>query len=337
MPLILNRTEVEEVYAWATSRGWVLPAFNSENLTTTEAILAASAEYGSQIGMEDLPVIIGITGNYPSRPQSKLYSNTRRWDIGMRLFLREVEVLTSPGSPYAGLKVMIHLDHIQWDHDQELLGWDMGQFSSIMYDASTLPLDQNIEKTATFMEKNSKSIFIEGACDVIGINTEKDGGLTSPENAERYLRETNVDILVANLGTEHRASDEDLLYRGDLARSITDKLDRACLCLHGTSSVPVSSIGALFNDGIRRVNIWTILERNTSETLFSEMVRNAASVAGSKVTRGLISEGLLGNRVQTDASASINYCTTTYRQHVVFEGMKKLVQGYLETFYRTDQ
>ena len=41
MPLILQRGKVLEVYAEAANRGWVLPAFNAENLTTIEAILQA--------------------------------------------------------------------------------------------------------------------------------------------------------------------------------------------------------------------------------------------------------------------------------------------------------
>ena len=95
---------------------------------------------------------------------------------------------------------MIHLDHIQWDDDKELLDWDMEQFSSIMYDASTLPLNQNIEKTAVFVRKNKDNILIEGACDVIGNASGKGGDLTTSKDAYRYLSQTEVDIIVANLG-----------------------------------------------------------------------------------------------------------------------------------------
>lgn len=334
MPLVLDRKEVHEAYAEAAERRWVLPAFNSENLTATEAILASAMEYGKQIGIPDLPVIIGITNNYPHRSQSVLYTHTRRWDIGMQLFLEELKVLTSQGSPYADLKVMIHLDHIQWDDDQEFLNWDLDQFSSIMYDASTLPLDQNIEKTAIYREKHAHRILIEGACDVIGKSMDGESGLTTPEDAERYYNETGVDIVVPNLGTEHRASTEDLLYRGDLARKITGRLGRGCLCLHGTSSVPLASLKDLFDDGIRKVNIWTILERDSSVTLFRDMVKNAAKVTGKKETERLIKENLLGKKVITDSPASIDYYTTAYRQNLVFMRMKQLVRGYLGTFYK---
>jgi len=93
----------------------------------------------------------------------------------------DLKALTSPPSPFAGLSVMVHLDHIQWDADAELLGWDMSQFSSIMYDASVLPFDENIRRTAEFVKHHGKEIFIEGACDEIAEASEhKPSQLTSP-------------------------------------------------------------------------------------------------------------------------------------------------------------
>ena len=64
---------------------------------------------------------------------------------------KNLEVLTSKDSPYKHLKVMIHLNDIEWNSDIQLLKWDMKQFSSIMYDASTLPFEMNIKNTAEFL------------------------------------------------------------------------------------------------------------------------------------------------------------------------------------------
>ena len=60
--------------------------------------------------------------------------------------------------------------------------------------------------------------------------------LTDPDAAERYYRATGVDLIVANLGTEHRADAATLRYHGELARKITRRIGPR-LCLHGTSSV----------------------------------------------------------------------------------------------------
>jgi fructose/tagatose bisphosphate aldolase len=333
MPLILERTQVLNIYDEAESRGWVLPAFNSENLTTSEAILAAVSDYGREIGADNLPIIIGITNNYPDRPQSCFYSHTQRWDIGLRLFLNDLKVLASKDSPYGNLRIMIHLDHMQWDKDQDLLNWDISQFSSIMFDASTLTLEQNIQKTAEFVNRYGKDILVEGACDEIGKSTEdNEKGLTMPEEAKRFKSETGVDIIVANLGTEHRASAANLRYRPGLARKIS-ALIGPCLCLHGTSSVPMDSISQLFNDGIRRVNIWTVLERESSVKLFRDMIENAAKIIGSEKTQKYISEGLLGANVDSKSKPSIGYFTTHYRQKQIFHQMKKIVTGYLNIFF----
>ncbi len=94
MPLILDRQHVLDVFAEAQNRKWVLPTFNAENLTTAEAILEAVKEYGKNTGIEDLPIIIGLTNNYSHRPQSVYYTQTRKWDIGLRLFLSDLSILS---------------------------------------------------------------------------------------------------------------------------------------------------------------------------------------------------------------------------------------------------
>ncbi|MCF6361653.1 MAG: class II fructose-bisphosphate aldolase [Cyclobacteriaceae bacterium] len=88
--------------------------------------------------------------------------------------------------------------------------------------------------------------LIEGACDAISkatndIEGDKNVGLTTPAEAERYLAETGVDILVANPRTVHRASAAELKYQSELAK-VTKQLGKGCLCLYGTSSVQVNSL-----------------------------------------------------------------------------------------------
>ena len=333
MPLILKRSNVLDVYQEARQRQWVIPTFNSENLTSTEAILAATLEYSQMVNKPDLPVTIGITNQYDHRSQSVLYTHTRRWDIGLKLFLADIEVLTGKGSPYEKLRVMIHLDHAKWDTDKDLFEWDMNKFSMIMYDASDLPFDENIKLTSAFVESNKHKIVIEGACDEIldatgNIRSE----LTTPEQALKYLTGSGVDFIVANLGTEHRASNSDLKYYGDQARKIS-KLMGQKLVLHGTSSVGNDQIRNLFADGIAKVNIWTILERNSSPILFEDMVINASKVSGKGKSEELFQSGLIGEKADRISMASLAYYTTTYRQNIIFKEMKKIVREYLMLWY----
>jgi fructose/tagatose bisphosphate aldolase len=333
MPLILDRNRVLEVYSKAAQKKWVIPTFNTENLTCTEAILAATLEYSRTINQPDLPVTIGITNQYSHRSQSVYYTHTRLWYIGLRLFLADIEVLTGKGSPFEKLNVMIHLDHTQWDTDKPLLQWDMNMFSMIMYDASALPFEENIKLTAKFVEENGPTIVIEGACDeIVDATGDQRSDLTTPEQAIKYLNGTNADFIVANLGTEHRASASDLKYHGDMARNIS-KLTGTKLVLHGTSSVGNDQIKSLFDDGIAKVNIWTILERNSSPVLFEDMVRNASKITGTEITERLIRSGLLGDKTDKTSKASLSHYTTVYRQDIVFGEMKKIVLDYLKLWY----
>lgn len=333
MPLILDHNHVLDIYAECQERKWVLPAFNAENLTTLEAILDAVKDYGNIVNIQDLPIIIGITNTYKDRPQSVYYTQTRQWQTGMRLFLADLGVLTSADSPYSGLRVMIHLDHIIWDEDKDLLEWDMNQFSSIMYDASTVPFEQNIRLTAEFVDKHGRDIIIEGACDITSKAGQSEHGmLTTPDMAEHYIRETGVDIIVPNLGTEHRAAASTLVYRDDLARRIS-KLTGPCLCLHGTSSVSKDKLSRLFDDGICKVNMWTALERDSSYDLLLDMLNNASRIVGPEKAGELLSNELIGIMADNNSDLSIDYYTITHRHNIVFHRMKEIITGYIRFWY----
>lgn len=334
MPLILERSHVLEVYAEAADKKWVVPTFCTENLTTTEAILAAAQEFGSQTGQPGIPVTIAITNQYSHRRQSSNYTHTKRWDIGLRLFMADLAILTGKGSPFEKLKVMLHLDHTQWDSDSGLLEWDMNLFSMIMYDASSLPLEENIQKTAAFVERHGKQIVVEGACDEINdASGDKHTQLTSPETALRYFTQTGADYIVANLGTEHRASAADLKYHHELARQISS-ITGTKLVLHGTSSVGNEQIKNLFEDGIAKVNIWTSLERDSAPVLFEDMVRNASRITGKENTDRMKREGLLGDKVDSAGNPSLSHFTTHYRQEIIFNKMKDIALGYFRLWYK---
>ena len=334
MPLILERKYVLDLYAEAAEKGWVIPCFCTENLTTTEAVLTAAREYGKEIGQNNLPITIAITNLYSHRAQTTFYTHTRQWDVGLRLFLADLKALVDKNSPFSDLRVMVHLDHIQHDIDRALLNWDMAQFSSIMYEASSLPFEKNIELTKRFIEKEKSNIVVEGACDeIVDATSNEISELTTPERAERYINQTEADMIVANLGTEHRANAANLQYRGDKARAIKEKIGGK-IVLHGCSSVPPNQIRNLFNDGIRKVNIWTTLERDSSPVLFRKMIENASKIIGEDLVNQLIANGLFREKCRRSDRASIDYFTTAYRQDIIFQVMKKIVRSYLELWYQ---
>ena len=333
MSIISDLRQVREIYAEAAERKWVLPCLCSENLTTTEAILEAAAEYGRRTGVRGVPVIVAVTNLYAHRSQTVNYTHTNRWDTGFKLFTNDVKILAGPGGPYEDLRVRLHLDHVQYDLDRELLEGDLSDYASILYDASALPLEENIRLTAGFVARRGNEILVEGACDeIVDATGGEHNDLTTPEKAKRYAEQTGVDLMVANLGTEHRASGKDLQYHGDVARAIRDVIGEK-IVLHGTSSVTNEQVRGLFADGVCKVNIWTALERDSSPALFADMVRNAQKVAGPACVEELIREGLLTELCRKGQTAAISHFTTLYRQQLVFEAMKKMVGAYFDMWY----
>ena len=332
--MIINKAnEVRELYKKAQQNGWVLPCICTENLTTTEAILSAAYEFGKEKGIKNVPIIIAITCNYSHRAQALNYTHTRDYKTGLKLFANDIKALADKGCIYEDLDVMLHLDHIQFDDDLELLNSDLNDYSSIMYDASALPFEENIKRTAEFVKNNKDKILIEGACDeIVDATGAVHNEMSTPENALRYANETGVDLIVANLGTEHRATGKELKYYGDVARQIKEKIGTK-IVLHGTSSVSNEQVKELFSDGICKVNIWTALERDATPILFEDMIKNASKVAGNATVEKLIKEGYLTEKCKTGDKQSIANFTTVYRQDIIFDEMNKMVREYLNMWY----
>jgi fructose/tagatose bisphosphate aldolase len=332
--LLTDRQHVLEVYARAAERRWVLPCFCSENLTTTEAVLTAARDHAATLGCPDLPVILALTVQYPPRPQARYYTHTGDWATGLRLFLADLRTLAAPDAPFGRLRVLAHLDHVQPDADAELLAWDLAPFSSVMFDASTLPLEDNIVRTRAFVERHGRDVVVEGACDEIAEATGPERvDLTTPEQAERYLRGAGVDFIVANLGTEHRASAATLRYHGDRARAIAARIGPR-IVLHGGSSVPADRIRNLFDDGVCKANLWTALERDSAPELLADMVAHAAKVAGPRAAAALRARGLLGERCDLTSAAALTHFPTRHRQEIVFGAMRRIAGDYFRLWYR---
>ena len=87
--------------------------------------------------------------------------------------------------------------------------------------------------------------------------------LSDPRRVGQFVERTGVDLVVPNLGTEHRtASDVPLEYRRDIAREIS-KLVGPIQALHGTSSLG-DRLETVGSDGICKVNFYTAMARSAS-------------------------------------------------------------------------
>lgn len=329
MPLILERSAVLDVAAEANSLGWVIPAFGVENLTTMEAILAAATIRAQELPCDSLPVILAVTNNYPPRRQTVSYTHTRAWRVGLNLFLAELTALMDASSPYQSVRVMVHLDHAQPDLDRDLLvsGWE--RFSSIMFDASALPFEENVRATREFVERCGSRVVVEGACEEVGHGG---GHFSDPAVVEDFFHRTGVDWVVPNLGTEHRADSSALRYEKAAARAMADRIG-AHLVLHGVSSVAPAVLGELSGDGICKANVWTALERDSAPVLLEAMGRNAAKIAGTVIARQLQQEGVLGTAFDPEAKPDLAIFPTAWRNQIVFEEMKRIAAMYLRAWF----
>lgn len=170
--------------------------------------------------------------------------------------------------------VVLHLDHTK---DPAVIAEAIAAgFTSVMIDRSELPLAQNIALTRAMVEyAHVRSVSVEAELGRIfsadRLETAEDEELlTVPEEAARFVAETNVDALAVSVGTAHGVY---VLRRPriDVARLRAIRaLTPVHLVLHGGSGVPpdmVASAIRVQGGGVSKVNIATELEQAMLQAL----------------------------------------------------------------------
>lgn len=295
MPLITDYHQVKDTYQKAAELGVALPVFCAEDRETLEAILASALELGREIGVEDLPIVPAWTSRYPPRGQMTLVTACGDARVGNELMFSDLKVYAGEASPYRKLRVLPHLDHAFPWLDGDTLDQSVGRFASVMFDASEKPFEENIQLTAQYVEKVRGRVLVEGAVDEIfeASGREEKNEPTSVAQARRFLSETGVDILVPNVGTEHRATAGQVCYRSDRAREISAAVGKV-LCLHGTSSVRPEDLPKLPTDGFVKVNIYTTLAVKGGQALVRHALNNAGNIFSENQLKELVEQGVLG-------------------------------------------
>lgn len=164
--------------------------------------------------------------------------------------------------------VVLHLDH---GTEEELVEQclDIG-FTSVMFDGSSEPLDENIRRTQTMVElAHRRGVIIEGELGRIGAELgDKSGrsGLTDPDEAERFVKETGVDLLAPAVGNAHGMYREPPELRfeliGELARRTSVPLS-----LHGGTGIPLRDVRQAGQLGMRKMNVATQIHKEYGEAL----------------------------------------------------------------------
>ncbi len=303
MPLVTDHQQVTEVYQQAGELGVGLPAFCCEDRETLEAILASALEFGREIGVDDLPIIPAWTVRYPPRGQMTLISACGDPVLGTRLMFSDLALFAGEGSPYRKLRIMPHLDHAFPWLDSDILEDFADQFASVMFDASERPFEENTRLTAEYVDRMAGRVLIEGAVDEI--YEADNGGMknepTTVEQAVRFLEETGVDIIVPNVGTEHRATADEVEYRSERAREISAAVGNI-LCLHGTSSLAPADLPKLPEDGFVKINIYTTLAVHGGQAVARQVLRNLGNIFTEPQIEELVAQRIIG-----EAAASPTY------------------------------
>ncbi|MGZ2259042.1 class II fructose-bisphosphate aldolase [Roseobacter sp. A03A-229] len=138
----------------------------------------------------------------------------------------------------ASVPVVAHLDHgYTAEECREAL--DSG-FTSLMFDGSRLPLQQNIDETAAIAEMaHGAGISCEGEIGFVGYAQGESSQGTNPDEAAQFARQTNIDAMAISVGNVHLQKNKEGGLDEPRIRAI-EALTDVPLVIHGGSGVPLA-------------------------------------------------------------------------------------------------
>ena len=226
-----------EMLKKAKAGKYAVGQFNINNLEWTKAILLTAQECNS-------PVILGVSegaGKYMCG-----YTTV----VGMVKGMIENLGITVP--------VAIHLDHGSYEHAKKVI--EAG-FSSVMFDGSHYPIDENIAKTKELVAIcEEKGLSIEA--EVGSIGGEEDGVVGGGEVADVnecvMIANLGVDMLAAGIGNIHGKYPENWAgLRFDVLEEISKATGDMPLVLHGGTGIPEDMIKKAISLGVSKINVNT--------------------------------------------------------------------------------
>lgn len=159
----------------------------------------------------------------------------------------------------ARVDVAVHLDHgLTMETVKRALEFG---FTSVMFDASTLPFDENMEKVKQVVKlAKGYGATVEAELGLVGRNEDgsEEHGIryTDPEEAMIYGKETGIDALAVAIGNSHGVYQGEPKLSFDTLNQIHEKVN-VPLVLHGGSGISDEDFRRAISLGIRKVNIAT--------------------------------------------------------------------------------
>ncbi len=242
--------------------------FNINNLEWTKSILLTAEE-------EKSPVILGVS------------EGAGKYMAGFLVVAEMVKAMDK--SLGITVPVALHLDHGTYDGSKKCI--DAG-FTSIMFDGSSLPIDENIEKTKELVELSHKmGISIEAEVGAIG--GEEDGVIGMGECADpdecKRIADLGIDFLAAGIGNIHGVYPEN--WKGlqfDVLAKIQEKVGAMPLVLHGGTGIPDDMIKKAIDLGVSKINVNT-----ECQLVFAAATREYIEAGKDKAGKGFDPRKLL--------------------------------------------
>ena len=234
MPLVSGT----EIFKAARKGGYAVGAFNTNNLEWTQALLEAAQA-------KNAPVLIQTSMDRSSAA------------CGYKVVKNLVENLIE--SMNITVPVVLHLDHGTYEAALECI--EVG-YTSVMFDGSHLPFEENLEKAKDVVAKaHAKGVSVE--CEVGSIGGEEDGVIGAGELADieecKQIVATGIDFLACGIGNIHGVYPEN--WQGlafDHLQAIADAVGHDVpLVLHGGSGIPQEQIEKAIKMGVSKVNVNT--------------------------------------------------------------------------------
>ena len=230
MPLVTTT----EMFRKAYEGGYAIGAFNVNNMEIIQGITEAAAECKA-------PVILQVSSS------ALKYAHPA-------YLMKMIEAAEQE----TGLPIAVHLDHgASFEICKECVGHG---FTSVMIDASSKPLAENIEITRKVVEyAHDHGVVVEAELGALsGVEDEvvvdaAHSFYTDPDEAEEFVSKTGIDSLAIAIGTSHGAykfkPGTKPQLRFDILEEVSKRLPGLPIVLHGASSVPQEYVRMVNENG----------------------------------------------------------------------------------------
>lgn len=211
--------------------------FNINNLEWTKSVLLTAEELKS-------PVILGV-----SEGAGKYMTGFKTVAAMVEAMMEELNI-TVP--------VALHLDHGSYEGCYKCI---KAGFTSIMFDGSHYPIEENIEKTKELV-KIAHNMGLSLEAEVGSIGGEEDGvvglGECADPNECKAIADLGIDFLAAGIGNIHGKYPENWPgLRFDVLENVKAAVGDMPLVLHGGTGIPEDMIKKAISLGVAKINVNT--------------------------------------------------------------------------------